>query len=266
MHAHEVMHARGTAAGSPVEVIALVLAAGAIGGYVAGVAASRRRGRPWPHHRTAAWVLGIVAAAASVIGPLASEAHDSFVAHMTGHLLAGMVAPLLLVLAAPVTLALRALAVTPARRVSRLLSSPAARVIAHPVTAAVMSVGTLWLIYLTPIVSAMQQSALVHAAVHLHLVVAGFVFTASIIGLDPAPHRAPRPLVAAVLVLAIAGHAVIAKWLYADPPGGFDVTDVRDGAQVMYYAGAYVEAVIVVVFCAGWYRDVGARRRRAVRA
>lgn len=260
-----MIHAHGAGA-SPVEPLALLLAAGALAAYAAGVILSARRGRPWPWRRSLLWAAGVVAAAATVVGPLPRAGHDSFVAHMLGHLLAGMVAPLLLVLAAPVTLALRALAVTPARRLSRVLSSWPGRVLAHPAAGAALSIGGLWLIYGTDVLGAVQDSALVHAVVHLHLVAASFLFTAAVIRVDPAPHRARRPVTATVLVIAIAGHAIVAKQLFAQPPAGFAVADVQAGAQLMYYAGAYVEAVVVVLFCAAWYREVGAARLRAERA
>jgi len=257
------VHAHGVGSAPTVDIALALLAAGAVAAYIAGVVISRRRGRPWPTGRAVLWCCGVAAGAASVIGPLADAAHDSFVAHMTTHLLAGMVAPVLLVLAAPVTLALRSLAVTPARRLSRVLGSAPARFVAHPITATVLSAGGLWLIYVTPIVDAMREVLLVHVAVHAHLLLAGYLFTAAVIGLDPRPHPSSRALVVAVIVLAMAAHAILAKYLYANPPEGFAVADVRAGAQVMYYAGAWVEAVVVVIFCARWYRAAAPRAATA---
>lgn len=246
----------------PLDPLVFGLAALAVAAYLGGVASSGRRGRPWPLHRTVLWCAGIAAATASVISPVASAAHDSFVVHMGAHLLGGMLAPFLLVLAAPVTLALRTLPVTPARRVSRMLRSTAARVLAHPVTAGVLSVGGLWFIYLTPIFDAMTASPLAHLVVHAHLLAAGYLFTAAVIGIDPHPGRPPRALVAGVLVAAAAAHAILAKFLYANPLGSLERSDAEAGAQLMYYAGAWVEAAIIIVFCAQWYRAAGRRMLR----
>lgn len=254
------MHtSHASSSGSFLDLLVAVAAVVAIGAYLGGVRISRRRGREWPRHRAALWCAGIVVAVASVVGPLATAAHESFVAHMAAHLAAGMIAPVMLVLAAPVTLALRALHVTPARRLARLLASRLATLVAHPVTAALLSVGGLWLIYLGPVTEAMRQVPLVHVVVHGHLLLAGYLFTAAVIGLDPRPHPPSRPLVAVVLVLAIAAHGVLAKHLYAHPPVGF--VDVRAGAQFMYYAGTWVEAVVIAIFCARWYRATDPRRR-----
>lgn len=257
------MTAHSHAAVPSLDVILLALAALATVTYAVGVMSSRRRGREWPMRRLASWAAGAAAATVSVVGPLAEASHGDFVAHMWAHLLGGMVAPLLLVLAAPVTLALRTLHLTPARRLSRLLKSPPVRFIAHPLTAAILSAGGLWVIYLTPVFEAMQSAPLIHVFVHGHLLLVGFVFLSAVIGVDPAPH-APRRMIAAIaLVLSMASHAVLAKHLYAYPPAGVPIAAAQEGAQLMYYAGSLVEAVIVVIFCAQWYRAAGRRLDRA---
>jgi len=247
-------------AGAPTLDALILAAAGlALFLYIAAAVASRRGGRPWPWHRVGCWCAGVVAAVVAVVGPVADAAHGDFVMHMWAHLLIGMLAPLLLVLAAPVTLALRTLSVTPARRLSRLLRSGPATVIAHPVTALVLSAGGLWVIYRTTVFGAMHANPLLLLVVHAHLLLAGYLFTAALIGLDPAPHAPRRTVQAVVLVLAMASHAVLAKTLYAFPLAGVPVASAHEGAQLMYYAGAFVEAAIIVVFCAQWYRAAGRR-------
>jgi len=241
-----------------------VLAVATLGAivYVAGTVISRGRGRAWPVHRTLCAVAGIVAATAAVIGPPAQAAHGDLVAHMRAHLLIGMIAPVLLVLSAPATLALRTLAVTPARRLSRLLRSAPVRVVTSPVAALVLSAGGLWLLYLTPLFGLMRSDPLVHVLVQVHLLISGFVFTAAVIGTDPRPHGPRWMLRAVVLALSMASHAILAKHLYADPPAGVAVAEGRAAAELMYYAGAWVEASVVLVFCLQWYRASGASLRR----
>jgi putative membrane protein len=181
---------------------------------------------------------------------------------MATHLLAGMLAPLLLVLSAPVTLALRTLPVVPARRVSRVLASGPLTVLIHPVTAAALNVGSLWALYATPLGGAMLGDPLLHYLLITHFVFAGYLFTASIVGRDPAPHRASFGLRLVVLLLAVAAHSVLAKHLYAHPPEGSTADSARAGAELMYYGGDLVELVIIVVFFAQWYsRPRGERRR-----
>ncbi|MDL5351310.1 cytochrome c oxidase assembly protein [Microbacterium sp. zg-YB36] len=261
----DAAHSHG--GGFSLDLLVLAVAAVAIAMYVGGVLGSRRRGRDWPVSRTILWCAGVAAGAAAAAGPLAAAAHESFTAHMWAHLLGGMIAPLLLVLAAPVTLALRSLEVTPARRLSRLLRSAPARFVSHPVTAAVLSAGGLWLIYLTPVFDAMRTQPLVHVLVHAHLVAAGCLFLSAVIGLDPRPHAPSRVLTAVALIATIAAHGILAKYLYAHPPAGLDPVDVRAGAELMYYAGAWVEAATIVILCAQWYRSAApARARVSIRA
>ncbi|PFG45068.1 putative membrane protein [Georgenia soli] len=230
-------------------VLALLVAAS---GYAAALRAARDRS-PWPVHRTALWFAGLVCAGAAMLGPVAEAARASFTAHMLGHVLLGMLAPLLLVLGAPVTLALRALPADRARTLTGLLRHPVVRIVTRPAVAATLNAGGLWLLYTTDLYHQMHGSALVHAGVHAHVFLAGYVFTASILSVDPDPHRAPLTVRAAVLVTFIAVHSVLAKWLYAHPPEGVELADAEAGAQLMYYAGDVVDVTLIVLLLAGWY-------------
>lgn len=219
-----------------------------------------QRGRgSWPGVRIAAWTAGVSAIWLGTVGPLAAAAHESFVAHMAAHLLVGMVAPLLLVLAAPITLALRSFSIEPARRVSAVLRSPLARVLTHPIVAAVLSLGGLAVLYLTPVFEVVHRNPLLHIVVMVHVLLAGVLFTASVIAVDPNPHRSPFRLRVGVLVVALAVHAVIAKALYANPPAGLPVSDVEAGAQLMFSGGDLVDATLLVLLGLEWFRATGRR-------
>ncbi|MFC7465351.1 cytochrome c oxidase assembly protein [Brachybacterium sp. GCM10030252] len=233
---------------SAVGAVLLVAAAG----YALALWAARDRS-PWPARRSAAWFAGLGCAAAGLVGPLAAAAHTSFTAHMAGHLLAGMLGPLLLVLGSPVSLALRALPVTGARRLSRLLRTAVIRALTHPAVAGVLNLGGLWLLYATGLYPLMHSSALVHALVHAHIVLAGYLFTASLVGADPTPHRASIRVRSAVLVAFIAGHSILAKWLWASPPAGVAPDDGRAGAQLMYYGGDAIDVALIVLLLHQWY-------------
>jgi putative membrane protein len=70
-----------------------------------------------------------------------------------------------------------------------------------------------------------------------------------------------------VLLAALAGHGVLAKYLYAYPPRGFPAGEAETGAYLMYYGGALVEAALITVFCGQEYAvPTGAARscRRSV--
>jgi putative membrane protein len=172
---------------------------------------------------------------------------------MAGHVLLGMLAPLLLVLGAPVTLALRALPPPGAGRLVRLLRSRPLRVLTEPAVAAVLDVGGLWLIYGTPLLDLAHEHVALDVAVHTHVLLAGYLLTAVLVGPDPLPHRRGTRHLQVVLVLALAAHDVLAKRLYA-AAGGADPADEQRGALVMYYGGDAVDLALAVLVCARWYR------------
>ena len=244
-------------------LVLVVLAAGAVG-Y--GVALRSGRGRRrWPVHRTVLWYLGLACAGASLIGPLAAAGHTSFVAHMITHLLLGMLAPLLLVLAAPISVLLRALPASAGRAITRVLRSTWVRWASHPLVAAVLNAGGLWVLYATGLFALMHESIPVHALVHLHIFLAGYLLTYALVGVDPNPHRASMPLRCAVLIAFIAAHSALSKWLYAHPPAGVDIAQARTGAQLMYYGGDVVDVALIVLLFSGWYAATRPRPAAAAR-
>ena len=237
-------------------VVLLVLVGLAAAAYLgAALAENRRDRRVWPAYRSVLWILGLAAVAVTLVGPLAEESHTSFPAHMAAHLLVGMLAPLLLALSAPITLALRTLHVLPARRVTRLLNSGLVRFLIHPVPAAVINVGSLWVVYATPLSEVMLNHLLLHYFLLVHFFVAGNFFTVSIVNVDPAPHRAGFRLRMVVLLLAVAAHSILAKYIYIHPPAGTTVPAAEAGGMLMFYGGDLIELALIVVFFAQWYND-----------
>lgn len=235
------------------ELLAVVGALVAASGYLGAVRTSRHRG--WPRRRTVLWLAGLLTAVVATAGPLAEAAHHEFWAHVVTHLLVAMAAPLLLVLAAPVTLGLRALPVPAARRLSRVLGSWPIKLLTEPLVAGVIDLGGLWVFYRTGLLAASQDSELLHAVIHTHMFSAGTLFAVAIVGVDPMPHRRSFAHRGAVLVLAAAAHAILAKSLYADPPAGVTSGAVEAGAVIMYYGGDVVEIAMMAVLCSAWYRS-----------
>jgi putative membrane protein len=172
---------------------------------------------------------------------------------MAAHLLLGMLAPLLLVPAAPVTLLLRVLPVMHARRVSALLRSWPFRAGSSPAGAAVLNVGGLWLFYTSGLYPLSSASSMVHVLVQVHFLVAGYLLVAALIGPDPQPHRPAFRVRAAVLVLSVAAHDILAKCLYAHPPAGVAPGQGAAGALLMYYGGGALEILLMVLLCHRWY-------------
>ncbi|SOB98635.1 putative membrane protein [Ureibacillus xyleni] len=225
-----------------------------IGLYIVGVFVSNKKYSNWPLHRIVLWCFGIFCIAISLIGPIANNAHTSFQAHMITHLLLGMLGPLLIVFSTPMTLLLRCLKVPHARIVSKFLKGSYVQFITHPITATILNMGGLWLLYTTPLYHAMHSSTLLYALIHLHVFLAGYVFTASMIYLDPSPHRFSFIYRSIVLVLAMASHSILSKWIYANPPEGIAQFDAQMGGVIMYYGGDFIDVVIVITLCAQYFK------------
>ncbi|MDG4807491.1 cytochrome c oxidase assembly protein [Micromonospora sp. WMMD1120] len=226
--------------------------------------AALRDPRGWDHRRTVAWLLGC-ALLAVALGPLAQIPDDPR-GHMAQHLLLGMLAPLGLALGAPVTLLLH-VARPPVRRiVGRLFRLRALHLLAHPVTAALLSTGGLALVLLTPLYALAERQPAVHHAVHLHYLASGYLFAWSLAGPDPAPRRPGLAVRVGALLGAAAGHAVLAKYLYVNaatlPPGlpDRDPAAFQSAAQLMYYGGDVAELLLATALFATWYRRRALRR------
>jgi putative membrane protein len=236
----------------PLDRAPALLLLGGLAAYWLLAVAGRGRG-PWPWSRLVLWTSGILVCLLATTGPLAELAHTSFPAHMVAHLLLGMLGPLLLVLAAPVTLVLRALPTRDARRLVRVLSSAPLRLVADPVTAAVLDLGGLWVLYTTRLFGLSQHHPGVHLLVHAHVLLWGYLFTAAVVGRDPVRHRRGQLYRATVLVGFLAGHGVLAKFLYAYPPAGVAPEAAELGAMLMYYGGDLVDVAILVLCGRRWY-------------
>lgn len=127
-----------------VALVALVLAA-----YVLAAIRQRRSGSAWSVGRTASFIIGCGLLAVAISPWVMAVAHADLRGHMVQHLLLGMFAPLGLVLGAPGTLLLRTLPVLAARQVVSFLDTLPVRILIHPVTALVLDIGGMYVLYLT---------------------------------------------------------------------------------------------------------------------
>jgi putative membrane protein len=222
---------------------------------------ARRGRRPVSGWHAGAFLAGCALLAVALLPPIGPYADEDFRGHMLQHLLIGMYAPIGLVLGAPVTVLLRALPVRHARRLAGALRSRAVRLLTHPVTALVLSAGSLAVIYFTPVYDAATARPVTHELLHLHFLVSGCLFAWVIAGPDPAPARPGVPARLVVLGIAIAAHAVVAQLMY----GGFlidvhaPVDEVQGGAQIMYYGGDIAELLLAAALVATW-RPARSRR------
>ncbi|GAC1645435.1 MAG: cytochrome c oxidase assembly protein [Herpetosiphon sp.] len=234
-------------------VVIVALLAATCAGYAVAALGVRRAGSKWRRLRILAFVAGVLLIGVALVPPIATR-DEKFTVHVGQHLLLGMFAPLALALGAPVTLLLRILPAQGGRLIVRILRHAAVRVLTHPVTAAGLNVGGLWLLYWTPLYSVVQEHAVLHAILHLHFLFTGCLFTWSLIGIDPMPHRASLGIRVAVLVGASAAHGVIAKLLYAHGPLSW-----QSGAKLMWYGGDVLDVLLLSTLLWQWFMREGKR-------
>lgn len=237
-----------------VEIVLVLPFVIALISYYIAVFFANKRFNSWPKSRLLLFTIGIICASIASFGPLASASHESFSAHMLVHLLLGMLAPLLMVLGAPITLLLRALPVHIAKKVTFLLRLKPVQIIHHPVVTSILNIGGLWVLYTTNLFSFMHENQLLYLAIHIHVFLAGYVFTASFLYIDPVRKRYSYSYRSVVLILALGAHAILAKYIYAFPPYGVSKSEAEVGGMLMYYGGDVVDIVIIFLICKEWYR------------
>ncbi|TKK88375.1 cytochrome c oxidase assembly protein [Herbidospora galbida] len=235
----------------PLAGVALLMAAY----LVLAARAWRRTGvRSGDRNRALSFLLGCVLLGVALLPPVASFAHHDFRGHMLQHLLIGMYAPIALVLGAPITVALRALPTVAARRLTGLLHTRLIRYLAHPVTALLLSTGTMAALYLTPLYTVATEHPVLHGIVHVHFLLSGALFAWAVAGPDPAPGRPGVPARLVVLGVAITAHAVVSQLMY----GGFlvdvpvPVAQLRGAGEIMYYGGDIAELLLAAALVTTW--------------
>lgn len=169
---------------------------------------------------------------------------------MTQHLLIGMLAPTFLVMAAPVKLLLRSLPQHTGRLCAQLFHHSVFRIWSHPATAFILNFGGMFVLYLSPLYRASQDSFALHLMIHLHFLVAGFLFAWSLVGPDPHPGRPAFAVRLGILFLAITCHGLFSKYMYiyGFPYGtSHSLEDIRAGAQLMFYGGDLAEVILAIL-------------------
>ena len=226
--------------------------------YVWGIGPLRRRqgwGPPVPAWRVACFVMGLLVLLGSLNGPI----HDLsdyylFSVHMAQHLLLTLVLPPLL------------LAGTPGWLLSALLRHPvvrrAARVVTHPVVAAVLFSVTLAAWHTVPLYDLMMRDHDVHVFTHLLFMIAAVIMWWPV--MSPVPELPPLDLGPRMLYLFLIGipmqlvasiitfaDSVLYQW-YAGAPRTWGLSPLDDqklGGLLMWVPGnLYLFGAIAVVF------------------
>jgi putative membrane protein len=194
---------------------------------------------------------------------------DGFSGHVVAHLLVGMLGPLLIVAADPLAAWLPRLAPTDRRRVLRWLQHPVLRAVSAPPVIWVLAVLTPWLLWLSPLYPVTERHAVLHAAVHVHFVLAGLLFATVVLGVGPLGRRVAP--VAGLLMVAVAlpVHALLGLVVLSmNGPllDGHDtaaaLADQRRGAVIMWLAGDLIATAMLAAVFPRWVQSERRRARR----
>ncbi len=254
----------------------LILAAGL---YLYGVHRLRERGDHWPAARTALFlVLGLGTVAVATMSGLAAYDDVLLSAHMVQHMLLQMVAPIFLALGAPITLALRTLPAGPRRGLLAVLHSRVARLLAFPLVAYVLFVGTPFVLYFSGLYRLTLEHAWLHELLHVHFLLTGCLFFWPLVGWDPLPGRWPYPARALLMLLTTPFHALLgitvmqsSELLGGDWYPNLHLSwadahaDQVTAGGVLWSAGELVSVTMLAVLVAQWMRDGDREARRVDR-
>ncbi|TYL51952.1 bifunctional copper resistance protein CopD/cytochrome c oxidase assembly protein [Nocardioides sp. BGMRC 2183] len=254
--------------------------------YLAGVIRLRRRGDRWSIGRSVAFFAGLLVIGYATFGGLGTYSHVMFSAHMASHMLLSMVAPILLVVGAPIALALRALpgsdvpgGAGPRQMLAGALASRPARWVFHPVTAGLLLVGSLYVVYLTDMFDWLMRSHLGHAAMEIHFLAAGLIFFELLLGERPG-HPVPYLSRLLLLLVTMPFHAFFSvtvmgsdRIIGEDYYGLLAVPYVPDlladqnlAGSMNWALGEIPMVMVIVVLVIQWWRDDARTARRRDRA
>jgi cytochrome c oxidase assembly factor CtaG len=259
---------------------ALALAAA----YLFGVVRLHRRGDRWPAGRLLSWLAGCAVLLFTSSSGVKAYGSAMFSVHMAEHMTLNMFVPILLVLGGPVTLALRALPAAgdgeppgPREWLLWLVHSKVTAFLAHPVTAFILFVASLYLVYFTAVFDTLVRYHWGHELMSVHFLLVGYLFFWAIIGIDPGPRRLPflgrlgllfavMPFHAFFGIAAMTMTSIIGGQFYrslALPWLSSIVDDQHLGGAIAWGSSELPVIIVVVALIAQWARQ---DRRAAVRA
>lgn len=243
--------------------------------YLAGVGRLKRRGDSWPVYRTILWVTGLAVLFYVTNGAPNVYERYLFSSHMIAHMTLAMAVPIMLAPAAPITLALRTVHKRDdgSRGVREWLllfvHSRVAGIYANPVVAAAIFAGSLWAFYFTPIFRWAAEDHIGHTIMIVHFLGSGYLFAQALIGVDPAPYRAPYPLRLLVLLATMAFHAffglalvtgeglLLADWFGAMGRdwGPSALADQQLGGAITWSVGEIPTLFLAIALALSWSRS-----------
>lgn len=244
--------------------------------YLLGVRTLRSRGIAWSTGRTVAWLLGCTVVLLATSSGLGFYSPSMFSVHMISHMSLNMLAPVLLCLGGPVTLALRTLPAAgrgnppgPREWILAAVHSGVAKFLTNPAVAAILFVGSFYVLYFTPLFDGALRFHWSHQLMNLHFVLVGYLFFWPLIGVDTAPNRLPHLGRLAVLLATMPFHAffgiavmssdtVLGENFYRSvglPWISSLISDQHVGGGIAWATGEVPMLLVVIALVVQWSRE-----------
>ncbi|QDP95068.1 cytochrome c oxidase assembly protein [Microlunatus elymi] len=268
-------------------LLLLVVSLLMIGLYLWGVVRLHRSGDRWPVNRTLCWILGWLMVIVLIGSRMWTYSSATFSWHMVVHMTLNMGAPVLLVLGGPVTLLLRTSKARGAGEpvgihdvISKLLNWKLVQNLMHPMLVWVIFVGSLYVLYFTPLFGLMMRYHWAHQLMAVHFLIIGYLFYWLVIGIDRPPRTLPHiaklgyifaamPFHAFFAVAVLSGGAIIGENFYVslNLPWLTDLAaQQRAGGQVTWATGEVPLFIVIVALVGQWFRQDQRDARRQDRA
>ncbi|MBV8481075.1 MAG: cytochrome c oxidase assembly protein [Actinobacteria bacterium] len=204
--------------------------------YLGALRRIRRRGRPVPRRRVAAFAVGL----AILVGAFAAPLEGRFSTHMLQHLMIGDLAPLFMVMGLNGPLLRPLLALRPVQRL---------RVLAHPFVSLPVWAANMIGWHIPSLYDAALMHGAVHALQHGMFFACGMLLWSAL--LEPIP--GPRWFTPARKLFYVAGMWIVMLslsqvflWSSTQLYTGYSVSDQRAGGGVMLFEGSAVMIGVVV--------------------
>jgi len=170
---------------------------------------ARNDEQPATPAQVACFGAGLVLWALATVSAIGAYAYVLFWMRALQVLLLLYVVPFFLAQGKPITVIRNAQGPAGRDLIDRLLATPFARVLAHPLTTSLAMLGTPWLLYLTPWYTAALDREWIGAPTRIALVAVGFGYFYARLQADPVPRRYPQLVSLLITVVEALGDGVL---------------------------------------------------------
>lgn len=226
-----------------------------------------RRASHWSAARAWAWFGGLLVLVLATMSFTGAYAHVLFWPYAVQIVTLLMVVPVLLALGAPWTL-LESSGPRGKGMVARWVGSLPSRVLTLPIVCSVLIAGLPFLIYFTPWYESTLRHASMYGLLHIVLILVGFIFFWSVLGVDQVARHFSYPVAFFVLfvevifdalpgiVIAFTSHIIAASYYVAvaRPWGPSLPNDQRMGGACLWFIGEIIGIPLLAVMVIRWVR------------